>query len=335
MDTIRIFNKIPILKEIQTDPSDYLFEDNMVGYLLKKENIFPTFWDIYANHIELFHKCCSIQNINNQVKPLFIKMHGGLGNQLFQVSAGYELAKKNKMHLVLVYDEDYSSSMTHITDINELFSSIFQDFNFISSKHVDFSNVVMYNETRCFDYDPNIIQKNSNYFIDGYFQHKQYLDTYKNEFLSLLSNPVICKNLQNNYPLLNHSYFIHVRRGDFLNNPIYHFDTDSYFMDAIIYITNKERNFNTHFYIVSDDIEYCKNYWIFKNIQKTFIEGMNTLDTFYLMSLCHKGGICSNSTFSGWASSLNPNPNKEIIMPKNWIQIDYPYEIPFSPTITF
>ena len=335
MDTIRIFNKLPVLKEILKDPIDYLFEDNMIGYLLNTQNIFPTYWNIYTDHMEYFPNNCAIQNIKNRVKPLLVRMHGGLGNQLFQVSAGYELARKYKMHLVLVYNEDYASSMTHITDINELFSSIFQDFNFISSKYVDFSNTIMYNEKRCFDYDPNIIQEYSNYFIHGYFQHRKYLDTYRTEFLSLLSNPVICEKLTKDYPLLTNSYFIHVRRGDYLTVPIYHFDTDSYFKNAILHIINKERNLNTHFYIVSDDIEFCKNYSIFNNIQKTFIEGMNTLDTFYLMSLCHKGGICSNSTFSGWASSLNPNPNKEIIMPKNWIRIDYPYEIPFSPTITF
>jgi hypothetical protein len=335
MDTIHTFNKIPILKEILKHPIHYLFEDNMVGHLLSKENIFPINWNIYSNHIELFYNNCSIQNIRNRIKPLFIRMHGGLGNQLFQVSAGYELARKYKMHLVLFYNENYSSSMTHITDLNEFFSSIFQDFNFISSKHVDFLEVVIYNEKRCFDYDPNIIQETSSYFINGYFQHTKYLDTYRNEFLSLLSNSVICEKLTKKYPLLPYSYFIHVRRGDYLNIPIYHFDTDSYFKDAILHIINKEQNLKTHFFIVSDDIEFCKNYLIFKNIEKTFIEGMNTLDTFYFMSLCHKGGICSNSTFSGWASALNPNPNKEVIMPKNWIQVDYPYQIPFYPTITF
>jgi hypothetical protein len=53
------------------------------------------------------------------------------------------------------------------------------------------------------------------------------------------------------------------------------------------------------------------------------------------MSLCRKGGICANSTFSGWASMLNDNPDKTIIVPKNWINIGYPYEIPFDYTISF
>ena len=43
----------------------------------------------------------------------------------------------------------------------------------------------------------------------------------------------------------------------------------------------------------------------------------------------------SNSTFSGWATNLNTNPNKIIIVPKQWINVDYPYEIPFHFTESF
>jgi hypothetical protein len=37
----------------------------------------------------------------------------------------------------------------------------------------------------------------------------------------------------------------------------------------------------------------------------------------YLMSLC-KDNITSNSTFSWWASYLNPNQNKNIYTPRTW-----------------
>ena len=266
---------------------------------------------------------------------LFIHMHGGLGNQLFQVAATYEIAKKHNMNLVLVYKEQFWRHMAHNKRIDEFFSTIFKDFNTISYNDIDFSNVITYHEPRCFDYYDNIIQQQtSDYYMEGYFQNKKFLENCKTELLQTFQNPSICKEISTKYILLDESYFIHIRRGDYLNIPTYTFDRDDYFMKAINYIMHKEENLYVHFFIVSDDIEYCKQNFVFHNIpRKTFIDGMNTLDTLYFMSLCKKGGICSNSTFSGWATNLNINPEKTVVVPKQWINIDYPYEIPFDYTI--
>lgn len=262
-------------------------------------------------------------------------MNGGLGNQIFQVAASYEIAKKHDMNLILVYKDNYRRHMAHNKSKDEFFSSIFIHFDTIAYSEIDFSHVIRYNESKCFDYTDNIIQKESDYYLEGYFQNKKYLHTYKSELLDLIRNPIICRELTTKYTLLDESYFIHVRRGDFIHNPTYSFDRDYYFMNAINYIMNKEENLYVHFFIVSDNIEFCKYNYLFHNIpRKTFIDdGMNTLDTLYFMSLCKKGGICSNSTFSGWATVLNPNPNKTIVVPKQWINIDYPYIIPFEYTV--
>jgi hypothetical protein len=171
-----------------------------------------------------------------------------------------------------------------------------------------------------------------NYFLHGYFQNKNYItDKYENELIEIFTNKDICYNLLTQYPNLNESYFIHIRRGDFLNNDMYNFDRDAYYKKAIDYICDIDKN--THFFILSDDIIYAKHYEILENINKTFIEGMGTLDCLYLMSLCRKGGICANSTFSGWATKLNKNKDKIVIFPKQYINIDYDYEIPFDYTI--
>jgi hypothetical protein len=334
MSSIRTFN-IQIQEFIKDkEITEYLYEDNIVGYILNSQNIYPIHYKTYYDDFSLMKHGC-FQNINNQIRNLFIHMHGGLGNQLFQVVATYEIAKKHNMNLVLVYKEQFWYHMSHNTHIDEFFSTIFKHFNTISYNDIDFSNVITYHEPKCFEFYDNIIQQTSkDYYMEGYFQNKKYVQNYTSEILELFQNPVLCKEISTKYILLDESYFIHIRMGDYINNPTYKMDRDNYFINAINYIMHKEEDLNVHFFIVSDNIDFCKTNYIFRNIpRKTFMEKMSTLDTLYFMSLCKKGGICSNSTFSGWATNLNTNPKKTVVVPKQWINIDYNYEIPFEYTI--
>ena len=334
LNAIKMFNRVSLIKDILIDQIDFYFEDIMVGYILNNFcNIFPIHYKTYYDNIEDY-RLGSIQNIRNAHKKIFIFLHAGLGNQLFQVAAGFEMAKKHNMFLILVYNDDFIHSFSHNTSLYEFLSSIFSFFNYTSINNIDLSKVITYNESKCFDYNDSIIQHNSDYYLTGYFQNKKYLENYKNEFLDIIKDHTICDNLNLTYPLLNESYFIHVRRGDYLQLEMYSFDKDNYFEKSIEYILNKEGNQNVHFFILSDDINFCKTYEKFNNINKTFINEMNTLDSLYFMSLCVKGGICSNSTFSGWATNLNCNQNKTIIFPTNFINIGYPYEIPFDFTVS-
>lgn len=115
---------------------------------------------------------------------------------------------------------------------------------------------------------------------------------------------------------------IHVRRGDYINNPetfkLHGVCGLDYYHAAIEYIT--KRTNTPVFYIFSDDISWAEENIKSKN-QMIFVkETPHGKDYFemYLMSVC-KHNIIANSSFSWWGAWLNKSPEKIVIAPKKWM----------------
>lgn len=311
----------------------YFSEDITVGYNLNKYDIMPVYIPLYKNNLtDIFQY--NFQNIDSRAKTLMVRLHGGLGNQLFQAAAGYYLAKKYSFILVLVY----SKNLKH-THGEEFSNTIFKRFNVVITDDISYYDKCIplnepNNNKTCFEYHGDeIIGAYENHFLTGYFINKEYVKHAGPGFIELLQNKTICDKLGTQYPNIEKSYFIHIRRGDYVGHKLYIIDYDAYFTKAISYIKSKDND--AHFFIFSDDIAFCKTYNILSEINKTFVENMDTLHSIYLMSLCKKGGICSNSTFSGWATILNNSHDKTVIFPKKWINIPNQVNIPFDHTISF
>jgi hypothetical protein len=115
---------------------------------------------------------------------------------------------------------------------------------------------------------------------------------------------------------------IHIRRGDYVKeyNSLFYLNGIEYINKCIDYFKD-----NYNFFIISDDIEWCKyTFSEYKNFY--FSNSSNDLLDFALMSLCNHN-IISNSTFSWWAAFLNKNINKKVIMPSKWIKRDIPNKV--------
>lgn len=103
---------------------------------------------------------------------------------------------------------------------------------------------------------------------------------------------------------------IHVRRGDYVNNPFYtDLSTTGYYRDAM------SRFPGSQFLVFSDDTQFCKEY--FKQDNVKVVEGGTQLSDFNGLASCEHQ-IIANSSFSWWAAWLNPNPNKKVIAPLAW-----------------
>lgn len=100
---------------------------------------------------------------------------------------------------------------------------------------------------------------------------------------------------------------IHVRRGDYVNNPFYvDLTKTSYYYNAMQLFPGE------HFMVFSDDIEWCKQQEMFKGC--SFSEGHDEIQDLNIMASC-KGIIIANSSFSWWAAYLS---NAKVIAPKAW-----------------
>lgn len=226
-----------------------------------------------------------------------MQITGRLGNNLFQIAVAYSLAKKYTTDFFMVYN-DYNK-------YEQEWISYFNDVKFIPRHKLPMLNQTFSekcNGINCFQYHPQLEHLiGDNIFLDGYFQTEQYFKQNLPELRSLfLKREIMDTN----------GYFIHVRRGDYVNHPVYTIDWSEYFRKAIKHFPE-----GSQFYIVSDDIKYCKESDLFNDFKVEFVE-LDTLDTLHFMAGC-KGGICANSSFSWWGAYLC---KREIVtMPKQWI----------------
>lgn len=337
-----------IEKVIIKDVEHIFYEDLMIGYILNKNNIYPIHSNLYDNDIfmynNLFYKSGSYHNaIHNKI--LFIRTCGGLGNQMFQIASGYGIAKKNNMDCVIINSSNVlKSDFTHTTDNNYFMDTIFSKFPIVNLECINIKKEKYYKEESkdCFVFN-DVVLKDDDIVLNGYFQNEKYFIDYKNIIVEKFKDNNLYKHVLNSvknhqkYELLKNSYFLHVRRGDYVNNPTHQIDYDTYYSKAISYILEKDKN--AHFVIISDDIEFCKTYRVLNNINKAFYDNHDNQDnqdslvTIYFMSLFYKGGICCNSTFSWWGSYLNNNRNKLVLFPNKWINNEWIVDIYYENSI--
>ena len=327
------------LKIFSNNISSFFYEDIQIGWNLNQYDIYPTNYFLY-NELDIYDKnsqhlfIANIHNDDKSIKTLYVRIHGGLGNQLFQIASAYGIARKHCMCLVILYNNDLTI-YSHNKSLFEFLDTIFKDLNYVCidnikliANDVNIYSEINTNQNLCYLYNHQIINENKDYFLDGYFQNELYFKDYKNEVIMMFTNMNDINKLNNKYPNLKNSYFIHIRRGDYVDNKLYEIDYDKYFTMAIEKIISNDKT--AHFYIVSNDISYCKTLEYLTNTNKTFVNNMSTLNTLYLMSLCKKGGICSNSSFSWWGGYLNTNPNKIVVFPNKWINTNYIVDIQYE-----
>lgn len=115
------------------------------------------------------------------------------------------------------------------------------------------------------------------------------------------------------------SISIHARRGDYVNNSVYHgISSLAYYKKVIEYI--KGTVDDPIFYVFSNDTLLVKENLEVETKEVTYVDWNNNESSYrdlQLMSNC-KYNIIANSSFSWWGAFLNSNINKIVISPLKW-----------------
>jgi len=138
--------------------------------------------------------------------------------------------------------------------------------------------------------------------IGFYCQDEKYFKRYEREIRAMFSEGI-------GEPI--DEVAIHVRRGDYVDNPFYvDLTKTDYYQNATGLFQGDT------FRVFSDDIPYCKEYFRGNNFK--FSEGKSELEDMNDMARC-KAHIIANSSFSYWGAWLSPlYPDNRVVGPKSW-----------------
>jgi hypothetical protein len=254
-----------------------------------------------------------------------VRLWSGLGNQLFQLAFGLAKAKRTGSRLVLevAYGDRTFDKLQSFVDISDLEVAIMPS-GFAGRLHRLFRRFspLPYRSDRTWHYSPEAAAESAGRFV-GYWQSEKYFE----DFPGLIRQRIDLTKIPMNVPggrdagtsgILIVS--VHIRRGDYLDERFgdrYNTVHEDYFRMAMELM--RKLHPGAHFHLHSDDVDWVEQtYGAIADVE--VIRGNNDLQDFRSMCECDHH-ILGNSTFSWWAAWLNPNPDKIVIMPKQWSNV--------------
>lgn len=208
---------------------------------------------------------------------------GRLGNQMFQYAFAYKLSRLYNTELY--YNKHciiHNTFDIPVPNDDILWKESIREYDCYKSNYE-----IKY--TRLVD---------NNYCIFGYWQNENYFKEYSSEIKLIYKIP--------KYNISPNDLIIHIRRGDYIDNPNFFYCDLDWYKKAI----NQFRFDNLH--IVSDDNDWCKKVFI---EYSPIIPELNELHTLgYISSF--KNIIISNSSFGWWGAYLSNNAN--VMYPSIW-----------------
>ena len=267
---------------------------------------------------------------------------GGLGNQMFQYAAGRALSLMNDQPLRLDVSTFDGYNLHNGFELSRLFmgpmnlATSDELLNMLGWRAVPIikrqllKNLFSMLRGNRFIVEPHfqywsgIHQVQTDAYLSGYWQSSKYFKGFENDIRAdfVFKQILTDKNHEMASKILAcNAVSIHVRRGDYVQNPntlsTHGICSLDYYNLAIRHISKCIEN--PIFFVFSDDMA-----WVRKNFKIEFpyhhIDhnlGAESYNDMRLMSMC-KHHIIANSSFSWWGAWLNPCLDKVVVAPDRW-----------------
>jgi hypothetical protein len=267
---------------------------------------------------------------------IVVEFCGGLGNQLFQIAAGYAAGRKFSCTLYVKKSVHWNH---HQKSVN-YFDTIFRFMGYhLEPEDYDTMIKTLFPETK--NYIHNYIQQfmisTEAYSLDHvqipvifnqYFQYYPPLKHFEQEIRGILSvglSPV-AKKIREDYlesgVNFEKSAFLHVRRGDYLMYPDRHPVLPLSYYETCLDKLLKLNPEIEKIFVFSDDLDWVKSeaFPLGCRPDVDIVETDDEIYTLTFMSMCKGGSICANSSFSWWGAYLGAYEYRNpVFVPDTWI----------------
>jgi hypothetical protein len=283
-------------------------------------------------------------------RSLVMRIHGGLGNQMFQYASGLGLARRLGVPLTL--DLSWFSAATK-SEIDRPFlldtwmiDATIADTDTVADLRHDTARWRHSLAKRLPDlwvphlsralrgplfreaghpYQPAATAMRPPVLFDGYFQSERYFahisDEIRRHFTPRAPLSPTSAEMADAIRTWAWPVSLHIRRGDYVTNTgasqLLGVTPMDYYRAAIAHIRT-QRSGMPHFLLFSDDPDWVREAFAFLDAKTVVIGNADRpWDDMTLMALCHDH-ITANSSFSWWGAWLNPRADKTVIAPKRW-----------------
>lgn len=271
---------------------------------------------------------------------VIVKIHHGIGNQLFQYAYGRALSLRNKVPFKLDlawcrlptrhrdYGLDRFNIVENIATEEEVAHILYRDRGRIVRRCLLLANKLRpyyrrnYVQEDLSRFDPNLLKVRHGY-VYGYFGTELYFADAAEVLRAELTlkappdpiNADMIKRMED-----CDSVCLSVRRGDFVGHPLYDVCGLDYFERAAARVAESVPT--PHFFVFSDD-----NDWVRRHLKLKYPHTLVTHNypNFYedlrLMMHC-KHYVIPNSTFSWWGAWLSRHPRPIVVAPRRWLNLE-------------